>query len=85
MATERFEQLFGTPQAADVAALARAAGCSVSEVRKASELDGALEAFMERAASGESAVLVCHTDRVRNVAVHDELNQAVAEALSSQA
>ena len=85
VATERFEQLFGTPQAADVAALARAAGCSVSEVRKASELDGALDAFMERAASGESAVLVCHTDRVRNVAVHDELNQAVAEALSSQA
>ncbi|MGO9911344.1 MAG: 2-succinyl-5-enolpyruvyl-6-hydroxy-3-cyclohexene-1-carboxylic-acid synthase [Acidimicrobiales bacterium] len=83
--SERFEQLFGTPQAADVAALARAAGCSVSEVRKASELDGALDGLIESSARGESPVLVCKTDRARNVAVHDELNEAVAVAVRSQA
>ncbi|MGO9197714.1 MAG: 2-succinyl-5-enolpyruvyl-6-hydroxy-3-cyclohexene-1-carboxylic-acid synthase [Acidimicrobiales bacterium] len=82
VAHERFEQLFGTPQAADVAQLAVATGCSVTEVCKASELEGELDAFFARCAKGESAVLVCRTDRARNVAVHDELNLAVAEALA---
>jgi 2-succinyl-5-enolpyruvyl-6-hydroxy-3-cyclohexene-1-carboxylate synthase len=77
----RFEQLFGTPQASDVAALAQAAGCGVTEVSGAARLDSALEQFFGGVAAGSSAVLVCHTDRGRGVAVHDELNDAVVNAL----
>jgi 2-succinyl-5-enolpyruvyl-6-hydroxy-3-cyclohexene-1-carboxylate synthase len=78
---ERFELLFGTPQAVQVAELARGAGCSVTEVDNWASFAEKLDCFMSQVAGGESAVLVCKTDRSRGVVVHEELAQAVAVAL----
>ena len=79
----RFEQLFGTPQANDVAELARAAGCSVFDVDGPEKFQGELDRWLREVEAGSAAppVLVCRTDRARNVEVHDELNAAVALAL----
>lgn len=78
---DRFEALFGTPQQADPAELARAAGCAVTVVERPDDLAPALEALVTAIGRGEQPVVVCRTDRARGVAVHDELNAAVAAAL----
>jgi len=70
----RFEQLFGTPHDVDLAALAGAHGLPVATVSEPGALEGALTG------PGSRVVLV-PTDRAANVAVHDELNAAVAAAL----
>jgi 2-succinyl-5-enolpyruvyl-6-hydroxy-3-cyclohexene-1-carboxylate synthase len=81
----RFEQLFGTPQATDVAEHARAAGCPVVDLDGSKGFTSELEAWLAQVgrATGPPPVLVCRTDRARNVEVHEELNSAVARALSS--
>jgi 2-succinyl-5-enolpyruvyl-6-hydroxy-3-cyclohexene-1-carboxylate synthase len=75
----RFDQLFGTPHGIDLAALAQVHGLTVAELGSADEVGPAVVGSM--AAGGVGVVLV-RTDRAVNVAVHDELNAAVAAALA---
>jgi 2-succinyl-5-enolpyruvyl-6-hydroxy-3-cyclohexene-1-carboxylate synthase len=75
---DRFELLFGTPHDVDLAALVSAHGLVARTVRSAGELSAALAAAWST--SGPQVVLAS-TDRVANVAVHDELHAAVAAAL----
>ena len=70
-----FERLFGTPHATDLVALARAHGIPAVDASTAGELASALSA------PGPSVVRV-RGDRAANVAEHDRLHAAVAEALS---
>jgi 2-succinyl-5-enolpyruvyl-6-hydroxy-3-cyclohexene-1-carboxylate synthase len=72
-----FERLFGTPQRADIATFAGAAGCDVTEVRTTEELAAAVAV----PATGGIRVLRARTDRTRNVEVHAEVEAAVREAL----
>jgi 2-succinyl-5-enolpyruvyl-6-hydroxy-3-cyclohexene-1-carboxylate synthase len=76
--TERFEQLFGTPHDVDLVALAAAHGVGTEVVDVAADIGPAVTKSI--AAGGTRLVLV-RTDRAANVAVHDELNTAVAAAL----
>jgi 2-succinyl-5-enolpyruvyl-6-hydroxy-3-cyclohexene-1-carboxylate synthase len=77
--TGRFEQLFGTPPAPDVADVARGFGLPVHDVGTVGELDGALSATV--GTPGLSVVRARVPDRVENVAVHDRLHRAVADAI----
>ena len=73
-----FEPLFATPPTSDVSAVARGFGLAVEEVSKLSDLEPALAAVPPTPA----LVRVMVPSRTRNVAVHDEINQAVRRALS---
>lgn len=79
LAKDRFEQLFGTPQDADVAEVARAYGTEVTEVARAADLVPAVE---EAAASGTVRVVRVRTNRDANVAVHAEIEASVAAAIA---
>jgi 2-succinyl-5-enolpyruvyl-6-hydroxy-3-cyclohexene-1-carboxylate synthase len=79
LATERFEQLFGTPHAVDLPSLAAVHGVPAFGVPVAEGLVPALRAA--RGAPGTHAVVV-RTDRHANVGVHDEVHAAVAAALA---
>ena len=79
LAADRFEQLFGTPQAADLLGLAAAYGVEGESVERAAALAPAVEAAI---AGGGVRLVVVRTDRTANVAVHDELHAAVAAAVS---
>jgi 2-succinyl-5-enolpyruvyl-6-hydroxy-3-cyclohexene-1-carboxylate synthase len=70
-----FERLFGTPHGLDLSAVARSFGVSAVSVSSLAEL---ADAVGQR---GGVRVVVAHSDRERNVAVHDELVAAVAAAL----
>jgi len=72
MADERFEQLFGTPHEADLAALACAHGVACETVESTPQLRAAL-------AQPGPRVIVVRTDRNENVARHDEIHRAVAK------
>lgn len=77
-----FERLFGTPQRVDPAALVAACGYEVASVTRANELEGALAAALDGAGrSGEPVFVVVRTERRANVALHAELEAAVARAL----
>ena len=78
LATERFEQLFGTPHGVDLGAIAAAHGLDVTRLDRADEVAPAVAAAL---ATGGVHVLVARTDRAANVAVHDELHAAAAAAL----
>ncbi|MGI9599384.1 MAG: 2-succinyl-5-enolpyruvyl-6-hydroxy-3-cyclohexene-1-carboxylic-acid synthase [Acidimicrobiales bacterium] len=69
LGSESFERLFGTPHGTDIATLCRAHGIEVSHWPPDS-----LE-------PGRPKVVIATTDRPRNVAVHELLNRAVAEAI----
>ncbi len=72
VARDRFEQLFGTPHGVDLPALAGVHGIPTVPW---DDLGEALQA-------GPGVRLVhVRTDRAANVAVHDEINQAVVAAL----
>ncbi|MGH9119436.1 MAG: 2-succinyl-5-enolpyruvyl-6-hydroxy-3-cyclohexene-1-carboxylic-acid synthase [Acidimicrobiales bacterium] len=75
---ERFELLFGTPHRLDLHRFASGLDLPVATVAAAAELGPALDAA---AADGGVSVIHVRTDRTANVAVHDELNAAVAAAL----
>jgi 2-succinyl-5-enolpyruvyl-6-hydroxy-3-cyclohexene-1-carboxylate synthase len=79
---ERFEHLFGTPHGVDLAALAAVHHLPAIEVHETAYVGAAIEAAF--ATPGASLVLA-RTDRQRNVAVHDELNAAVAAAVAAAA
>lgn len=70
-----FEQLFGTPPSSDVAAVARGFGLRVHEVSDLTQLQEAL------AAPGPALVRALVRGRTQNVALHEEINQAVRLAL----
>ena len=75
---ESFEALFATPPTSDLGAVARGFGLPVEEVTKLSELEPALGT----APPTPALVRVRVPSRADNVAVHDEINQAVRRALS---
>jgi 2-succinyl-5-enolpyruvyl-6-hydroxy-3-cyclohexene-1-carboxylate synthase len=72
VASERFEQLFGTPHGVDVVGLAALHGAAVHPDRHLREV--------VRAGGGVRVVRV-RTDRAANVAAHDELHAAIAAAV----
>jgi 2-succinyl-5-enolpyruvyl-6-hydroxy-3-cyclohexene-1-carboxylate synthase len=79
LATDRFERLFGTPQAADPVAVARGFGWDVVDVD-----GGDWARTLARAVApvgGGRVVVVRLPDRVANVAAHDEVNAAVVAAV----
>lgn len=71
---ERFEQLFGTPHDVDLAALVAAHGVECETVGSSRELQAALGRPGPR-------VIVVHTNRTENVALHEALNAAVIDAV----
>ena len=77
LSTERFEQLFGTPHDTDLVALASAHGLDAATV-------DSLDRLRERLGVIGPTVTRVVTDRVENVALHDELHAAVATALSTR-
>ena len=76
---ELFDRLYGTPHGVDLAGLAAAHGISSRTIERQVDLAPAVE---ESTALGGVHVLIVRTNRARNVALHDELNAAVAHALT---
>ena len=76
---DRFERLLGTPHGLDLCAVSRAHGVAAFDVATVREL-GELVAAGGR--GDGTRVLVVRTDRTANVAVHEELHQAVAGAVA---
>jgi 2-succinyl-5-enolpyruvyl-6-hydroxy-3-cyclohexene-1-carboxylate synthase len=76
-----FESLFGTPHDVDLPLLAAAHGIPTLRVH---EPDGLVTALEVASATPGVHVVLAATDRHANVAVHDEIHRAVAEALSSR-
>jgi len=79
LGTDRFEQLFGTPHGVDLTALAVAHGLPVLEALDDESAEVAVRAALT--AGGVHLVLV-RTDRTANVAVHDQLHAATADAVT---
>lgn len=77
----RFEQLFGTPQDVDLVGLVSAHGLIAMRAHDPEGFDAAIE--VAQRAPGTHVIIVS-TDRARNVAVHDEMHQAIASALALQ-
>ncbi|MEO5678869.1 MAG: thiamine pyrophosphate-binding protein, partial [Acidimicrobiales bacterium] len=75
---DRFEQLYGTPQRADLLAVAAAHGIPGTEIGGAADLPGRLA---EAVAAGGVRLLVARTERAANVEVHAQLAAAVGAAL----
>jgi 2-succinyl-5-enolpyruvyl-6-hydroxy-3-cyclohexene-1-carboxylate synthase len=75
---DRFEQLFGTPHGVDLVSLARVHGLPVVTVEAPTSVGAAMRS---RHAAGGVSLVVVETWREANVAVHEELNAAVAAAL----
>ena len=78
MDTSVFEDLFGTPHGVDIRELARAHGIVSSAVDDASAFESSVRGASER---GGVQLLVVRTDRAENVKVHQQLNDAVADAV----
>lgn len=72
-----FEKLFGTGQPVNIAAVSRAFGFEVVEVSTLDEFTDSV-----RSASAQARVILVKTDRVANVAAHDEVYAAVANVLA---
>ncbi|MGY6500182.1 MAG: 2-succinyl-5-enolpyruvyl-6-hydroxy-3-cyclohexene-1-carboxylic-acid synthase [Acidimicrobiales bacterium] len=78
IASERFEQLFGTPHGVDIAQLAAVHGVAAQVVDSEAAVATAVR---DALASGGAHVIVARTDRAANVVVHQELTAAVAARL----
>lgn len=74
----RFEQLFGTPQPVDLAALFTLHRIPLTEVTATDELTGALEHTNTRS---DVRALIARTNREANLVLHEEIAAAVAEAV----
>ncbi|MBL8775395.1 MAG: 2-succinyl-5-enolpyruvyl-6-hydroxy-3-cyclohexene-1-carboxylic-acid synthase [Acidimicrobiales bacterium] len=79
LATDRFEQLFGTPHGVDLPALVAAHGLSCQVLTAQADVGPAVT---EVAGRPGTKVILVRTDRAANVAVHDELHAAVAQAVT---
>ncbi len=75
---ERFERMWGTPQGADIAAVARAYGAHAEEV---ADMGGLASALDGHGPGTGVRVFVVKTDRAENVAVHRRLYAAVEAAV----
>jgi 2-succinyl-5-enolpyruvyl-6-hydroxy-3-cyclohexene-1-carboxylate synthase len=75
----RFETLFGTPHGVDLAGLVAAHGIGCRRLDRQSDV---APAVAESVALGGIHVILVPTDRVANVAVHHEIDAAVADALA---
>jgi 2-succinyl-5-enolpyruvyl-6-hydroxy-3-cyclohexene-1-carboxylate synthase len=82
VATERFEQLFGTPHGIDLAALAAVHGVPCAEVEQGSGVDPAVRTAV---ADGGVQMVLVRTDRAQNVARHQAVWDAVTAALDTGA
>ena len=78
----QFERLWGTPHGIDLLALVGAYGITAVGVHDALGVRGAVAAALH---DGGIRAVVVHTDRAANVAVHAELVDGVAEALTGPA
>lgn len=76
LASDRFEMLFGTPHGHSLTRIAEAFGVPSREVGDEHDLRAAIAS-----ATGPSLIEI-HTDRVKNVKVHERLRAAAREALS---
>ncbi len=77
---QEFERILATPPATGVAEAIRGFGVPVAEIARIGELEAALE---QAGRGAGPSVVVVRTHRAANVAVHDELWQAVASACRS--
>ena len=75
-----FERVFGTPHGVDVAAVAAAAGCGHTRVRRAGDLAPALSTA---AAAGGLQLVEVRTERAANAALHVHLRALVAAAAAA--
>jgi 2-succinyl-5-enolpyruvyl-6-hydroxy-3-cyclohexene-1-carboxylate synthase len=75
-----FERLWATPHGADLAAIAAAYGIPVEVAGRAQTVGAAVEAATT---AGGVRMVLARTEREANVAVHDELNSAVAAAVAA--
>jgi 2-succinyl-5-enolpyruvyl-6-hydroxy-3-cyclohexene-1-carboxylate synthase len=85
---ERFERLFGTPQGADPAAVARGFGWEVVEVGGEARRGGSEDWTATLGAAladhrGARVVVVRLPERHANVAAHDRLSAAIVEAVDA--
>ncbi|HVX22895.1 MAG TPA: 2-succinyl-5-enolpyruvyl-6-hydroxy-3-cyclohexene-1-carboxylic-acid synthase [Acidimicrobiales bacterium] len=78
---DRFEQLFGTPAATDVGAVARGFGIPTVEVATTQHLADALAATVGNA--GLAVVRAQVPGRADNVALHDRVHEAVCSAVDA--
>jgi 2-succinyl-5-enolpyruvyl-6-hydroxy-3-cyclohexene-1-carboxylate synthase len=76
---ERFEQLFGTPRALDLVAIAKAFGHESLRVATRSQLRVALDAALDRI--GLTVIVADVPSRDENVRLHDEWNEKVKSIL----
>ncbi len=77
-----FERLFGTPPTSDVVSVARGFGLPVHEAGTLSELEAALTVTAPDAHRGPALIRVQVPGRAQNVAVHEQINDAVCRALA---
>jgi 2-succinyl-5-enolpyruvyl-6-hydroxy-3-cyclohexene-1-carboxylate synthase len=77
---EQFERYWGTPQGANVAAIARAYGAEVVDAGDR----GALGALLAGAGEPGVRVAVVPSDRAANVGAHDQCHAAVAAAVTGR-
>ena len=73
----RFEQLFGTPHGVDLCALAEVHGVPAERVSTRTGFQAAVAGALTR---GGTRVVVVRSDRRANVALHQQLHDAVAAA-----
>jgi len=78
LAPERFERYWGTPHGVDLLAVAGAYGVETSRVESRADLDRVIAGVGKPGVS----VAVVRSDRAANVAHHERLNAAVAEAIA---
>jgi 2-succinyl-5-enolpyruvyl-6-hydroxy-3-cyclohexene-1-carboxylate synthase len=78
LAPERFERLWGTPHGLDLGAVARGYGVPVVVAHAADEVKPAVLAAVREGGVG---IVLVRTSRRANVAVHEELHEAVAAAV----
>lgn len=75
---DRFERYWGTPHGLDLVALASAYGVPAERVSSRADLDR----FLGEEGHGGIRVAVVRSDRAANVAAHDRLHSAVADAVA---
>jgi 2-succinyl-5-enolpyruvyl-6-hydroxy-3-cyclohexene-1-carboxylate synthase len=79
LASDRFEQLFGTPHGLDLVAVARAYGVPARLVDGSEDVAAAVRGAAD---AGGVQVLVARTDRAANVEAHRRLDDAIAAAVA---